>query len=216
MSTVWRAAVAVACLVMLTDAVRAQSEYTTWSAKQATAIGTGAYVRGRVGGLFDGRILKTERAYNYKLAATWMTPSVIRASARLVQLAERLSDQQTAALIAEAETANGTIVMVEIDPREGSGVIPNDWAAFLEPLTNGAHGKPVRGVEVPKLREVKALAGVLRRNYDYDRFWVVFPLKHEDGEAVLPVNFSEAQLTVRIHDREGTVRWPAQVMRRSL
>jgi len=215
MRSPWFVAVTVVCLATSSHALRAQSEYTTWSAKQATAIGTGAYLQGRVGGLFDGRILKTERAYNYKLAATWMTPSVIRASARLVQLAERLSDQQTAALIAEAEAQNGTVVMVEIDPREGSGVIPNDWAAFLEPIANGAHGKPVRGVDTPKLRDVKALAGVLRRNYDYDRFWVVFPLKHDDGEAVLPANFAEAQLTVRIHEREGTVRWPAQVMRRA-
>ena len=214
MRTVGRAALAVACLTALTYGLHAQEEYSTWSAKQATAIGTGAYVQGRVGGRFDRRVLKTERAQNYKLAATWITPSVIRASARLIQLAERLSDQQTAALIAEAETQDGTVVMVEIDPREGSGVIPNDWAAFLEPITNGARGKPVRGVDTPKLRDVKALAGVLRRNYDYDRFWVVFPLKHEDGEAVLPGNFSEAQLTVRIYDREGTVRWPAQVMRR--
>ena len=143
-----------------------------------------------------------------------MTPSVIRASARLIQLGGRLSDQETAALITEAEATNGTIVMVEIDPREGSGVIPNDWSAFLEPITNGKHGRAVRGVEVPKLRDVKALAGVRRRNYDYDRFWVVFPLKHEDGEEVLSADFSEVQVTVRIHDREGTVRWPSQVMRR--
>jgi hypothetical protein len=214
MRTMVRAVLAVACLSGVTSLLNAQVEYSTWTAKQATAIGSGAYVQGRVGGRFDGRILKTERAQNYKLAATWMTPSVIRASARLIQLAERLPDQQTAALIAEAEKHNSTVVMVEIDPREGSGVIPNDWAAFLEPITNGVHGKPVRGVDTPKLRDVKALAGVLRRNYDYDRFWVVFPLKHEDGEAVLPANFSEAQLTVRIYDREGTVRWPAQVMRR--
>jgi hypothetical protein len=214
MKTLWRAATAVAYLATLASGVRAQAEYSTWSAKQATAIGAGAHVQGRVGGLFDRRVLKTERAQNYKLAATWMTPSVIRASARRIQLAERLSDQQTAALIAEAEAQSGTAVMVEIDPREGSGVIPNDWVAFFEPITNGTHGKPVRGVDTPKLRDVKALAGVLRRNYDYDRFWVVFPLKHDDGEAVLPANFSEAQLTVRIYDREGTVRWPAQVMRR--
>lgn len=93
-------------------------------------------------------------------------------------------------------------------------MIPNDWAAFLEPVTNGVRGRPVRGTEIPKLRDVKALAGVRRRNYDYDRFWVVFPLKHDDGTAVLPAEFSEALLTVRIHDREGTVRWPEQIMRR--
>ena len=40
---------------------------------RAQAIGKAAYVQGRVGGIFDTRILKTERSYNYKLAATWMT-----------------------------------------------------------------------------------------------------------------------------------------------
>lgn len=55
---------------------------------------------------------------------------------------------------------------------------------------------------------MKALAGTLRRNYDYDRFWVVFPLTHEDGAAVLPKDAVSAELAVRIYDREGKVKWP--------
>lgn len=96
--------------------------YLAWSADDAQSIGARAYRRGRVGGFVDGRLLKTERAYNYKLAATLLSPDVIRATARLHQLRSRLSPEQTRELVAEAERAGGIVVMVEIDPREGSGI----------------------------------------------------------------------------------------------
>ena len=178
----------------------------SWSAAQAESVGKAAYQRGRVGGIFDTRILKTERAYNYKLAATWLTPDVIRATARLAQLRSRLSDDETRALVAEAEAVGDTVVMVEIDPREGSGVIPNDWEAVLEPKDRPALG--VRGTVRSELRDVKALAGVLRRNYDYDRFWVTFPLKQQDGTALFSDRDAKAELVVRIVNKEGRVDWP--------
>ena len=52
------------------------------------------------------------------------------------------------------------------------------------------------------------LAGVRRRNYDYDRFWVVFPLRHADGAPLFDADTNEAELVVRIADREGRVKWP--------
>lgn len=179
--------------------------YLTWTAKQAEAIGTSAYRRGRVGGILDLRMLKTERSYNYKLAATWMTPDVVRATARLLQLRSRLPESETRALVAEAEAIPGTVVMVEIDPREGSGVIPNEWEAFLQP--KGGPSRAVRGIVTPRLRDVKALAGVLRRNYDYDRFWIVFPLQSEAGP-LFTASDRMAELVVRIYDKEGRVEWP--------
>lgn len=188
-----------------TRGARAEEAYLTWTAKQAEAIGTNAYRRGRVGGIFDTRMLKTERSYNYKLAATWLTPDAIRATARLLQLRSRLSDDETRALVAEAEAISGTVVIVEIDPREGSGVIPNEWEAFLQPKDRPAQA--VRGTVTPRLRDVKALAGVLRRNYDYDRFWVVFPLQ-QGGGPVFTSSDRMAELIVRIHDKEGRVEWP--------
>jgi len=118
-------------------------DYLIWSARQAETVGTSAYRRGRVGGFFDGRMLKTERSYNYKLAAASLTPEVVRATARLLQLRSRLSNDETRTLVAEAEAMAGTVVMVEIDPREGSGVIPSDWEAFLQP--KGAAARAVRG-----------------------------------------------------------------------
>jgi hypothetical protein len=126
-----------------------------------------------------------------------------------MQLAERLSDEEATSLVAEAEKAGGTVVMVEIDPNEGSGVIPNDWTAFLQAeVPEGDTARAVRGQDTPKLREVKALAGVLRRDYAYDRFWVVFPLTHADGKPLFAAGDTEAELVVRITGREGRVRWP--------
>jgi hypothetical protein len=201
------------CVVLLAGATLAAQDtsetWLRWSAAQAQTIGKAAYVQGRVGGIFDTRILKTERSYNYKLAATWMTRDVIWATARTLQLTGRLTDDETRALIADAQQPNHTVVIVEIDPREGSGVIPNDWSAFLQAhVPEGVAPRAVRGQDTPRLREVKALAGVLRRNYDYDRFWMVFPLTHADGKPLFSSSDTQAELVVRITDREGRVRWP--------
>jgi hypothetical protein len=197
------AAVSVAGL----SAQAASDGWLAWTAARAQAIGRAAHVQGRVGGIFDTRFFKTERSYNYKLSATWLTADVIRASARLLQLNSRLTEDEARALVAEAEAVSGTVVMVEIDPREGSGIIPEDWVAFLQPAES-AEPRAVKGESRPNLREIKALSGVLRRNYDYDRFWVVFPLRRADGAPIFPQEAVEAELVVRIADREGKVRWP--------
>jgi hypothetical protein len=141
-----------------------------------------------------------------RLAATWLTPDVIRAAARFAQLRDRLSAADTRALVADAEASGGTVVMVEIDPREGSGVIPNDWQAFLQP--KGRPEAAVRGTLSPRLRDVRALAGVLRRNYDYDRFWVTFPLTESGDQPLFLASDQDAVLVVRIRDQEGHVEWP--------
>lgn len=179
--------------------------YLGWTAPQAEGVGRQWYAKGRVGGLFDTRILKTERSYNYKLAATWITPEVVRAVARLLQLQRRQADDEARAMVKAGDAAGDTIVMVEIDPREGSGVIPNDWSAFLQP--KGRPERAVGGRLEPRLRDVPALAGVLRRNYDYDRFWMVFPLRTSDGQPLFRSNDLEAELVVRIYDREGRIAW---------
>jgi hypothetical protein len=49
---------------------------------------------------------------------------------------------------------------------------------------------------------------VLRRNYDYDRFWVAFPLVGSDGAPLVAEAAARATLVVRIHDKEGRVEWP--------
>lgn len=185
-----------------------EEDYLSWDAKHAKAVGRSMRANGQVGGA-DWRVIRTDRSYNYKLRATWLTPEVIRATARLTQLSQGLSDEQTRALVAEAEAVQGTVILVEIDPREGSGVIPQDWTAMLRPRAEGAEpSRSVRGTSVPKLRDVRALAGTERRDYAYDVFWVVFPLHTADGQPLFSQADREAELVVRIYDKVGRVRWP--------
>jgi hypothetical protein len=183
--------------------------FLSWSADEAVRIGRSMREDGRVGGFFDFRVIHTEHAYNYKLRATWLTPEVIRASARHQQLRLRLSSDQALALVAEAEAAAHTVIMVEIDPREGSGVIPLDWRAILQP--KGTKAEDLGGVEGasnPRFKNLKAMTGVVQRDYSYDVFWMAFPLVDGNGRRTLPDSAREAELIVGIHDKKGTVSWP--------
>ena len=185
--------------------------YLEWTEKQAVDTGKIMRSNGRVGGRLDTRILSREHSYNYKLRATWLTPEVIRATARLAQVRNWLSVEETLALVAEAEAAGDTVILVEIDPREGSGVIPRDWLSLLRPKRERETSAPSlrsRGTSVPKLRKLKGLAGVMPRDYDYDVFWVVFSLVSASGEALFLSSAREAELVVRIRDKEGRVHWP--------
>jgi hypothetical protein len=182
--------------------------YLSWSAEQAMDAGKSWRANGRVGGAFDMRVIHTEHSYNYKLRATLMTPEAIRAAARLEQLRLRLTDEQTRALVAEADAPDRIVALVELDAREGSGVIPLDWRAAIRPkgAREGA-AQEVVGVNTPKLRNVKALAGVARRDYAYDIFWLVFPLKDEKGGPTLPPSVDALELVVGIYNKEGRVSW---------
>jgi hypothetical protein len=206
-------------LPVITVGVRAQetadsNAYLHWSQQEAESVGKSTYHDGKVGSrvLFvwlgvDTRGLKTERSQNYKVRATWFTPEVIRASARSAQLKDRLTDKETQALVAEAEAVNGTVIMIELDPNEGSGVIPLNWSAFLQPKGNINPNEAVRGVQMPDLRKARAFQGVQQRNYDYEQFWVAFPLIRDDGNIIVGSDKNELELVVRIYDREGTVTW---------
>jgi len=196
------------------------NEYLHWPRQQAESVGKSTYHDGKVGSRlypWDTRLLKTERSQNYKLRATWFTPEVIRASARWAQLQSHLTDKETEALVSEAEAAGDTVVMVEIDPNEGSGVIPLDWEAFLQPKGKAGRNDGVRGVEKPELRKLRGLQGVMQRNYDYDRFWVAFPLVRDDGQVLVSPTENEIELVVSIYNREGAVSWaiPASIRSRT-
>jgi hypothetical protein len=191
-----------------TIAVAVESGYLQWSLAQAEAVGDSTYRSGKVGARFDSRALKTERAINYKLRATWFTPEVIRASARKIQITTRASDDETRKLVTSAEATGGTVIMVEIDPNEGSGVIPGDWEAFLQPQGSlSDSNSAVLGKSSSELREVRVLQGVRQRNYDYDRFWIVFPLTRSDSSQLFPNSANSAELIVRIHNKEGRITW---------
>lgn len=183
-----------------------QDSYLALEAKHARKLALSTRIKGQVGGSFDLRIRSTDRSYNYKLRATWMTPEVIRANARLLQLSQRLTEEQAKMLVAEAEDVQGSVVMVEIDPREGSGVIPRDWRASLQPRGNDAAS--VGGALSPDLRDVPALAGAARRDYSYDLYWVVFPLAAPGGTPLFGPDDKEAELVVQIYNKVGKVHWP--------
>ena len=183
----------------------ADTKYLSWNSNAIDSITKKFRVNGQVGGSFDFRVRSTEHSYNYRLRATWFTPEMIRASARHWQSRERLSSEQTQALVAEAEGAGDTVIMVELDPREGSGIIPSNWVAVFR--GKGSQTE-VKGTVSPSLRSAKALSGTLPRDYAYDVFWVVFPLRDEKVSPVLPNSASEAELVVAIYNKEGKVTWP--------
>lgn len=183
-----------------------QEKYLSWSEEQAIEIGKTMRVSGKIGSRFAFRGLHTERAVNYKLRLTWLTPEVIRATARLHQIKNRLTDDQTRALVAEAEAAGDTVVMVELDPNEGSGIIPSDWRIFLQPVGHKPESRgAISGIKSPHLEKVKALSGVVRRNFDYDVFWVVFPLVDENKVGLLPDGISSVELMLGIQNQEERV-----------
>jgi hypothetical protein len=181
----------------------------TWSPKQAEAIIQKMLVKGRVPGSRGASLLNTSQAKSYKLRALWVTPEVIAASARMIQLQERLTEEQTRALVEEADLPGYTIILIDLDPDEGSGVIPPDWITFLQPKGVAADsGRAVRGLEKPGFSEKKALARVMRRDYAYDRLWVQFSLETDAGAALFSSSDQEAELIVQIRGREERVKWP--------
>lgn len=206
--TCFAASVILLASITLTSAQSADDAYLTWTASQADAIGKTTRQTGKAGGNFKIRIISTNKAINYALRATLMTPEVIRASARVIQLRDRLSDEQTRKLVAEAESVGHLVIMVEINPNEGSGVIPLDWRVILQPkdLPAGLPGA-ITGSKEPQLRRMPVMAGLFGRNYEYDVFWVSFPLVDEKRVPLISPDLSEIQLIVGIYESEGSISW---------
>ena len=184
-------------------------DFLSWNEKEAVKYGEVWRVNGRIGGYFDTRILSTDKSFNYKLRATLMSPEAIRATARFEQIRNSLTNEETLDLVAKAESENSLVIVVEVDPREGSGVIPNDWRGLLQ--TSKAMGessnRTIRGLKKQSLREVTALKGVAKRDYNYDVFWITFPLKDENGKPYWTTVPAEIELVVGIYNKEGRVVW---------
>ena len=187
----------------------ADDSYLSWPHDRAEALARSTRSRDSAGqSWWDTRGTKTERSLRYKVAATWMTPEVVRATARVLQLRASLTADGAKALVAEADREGETTIMIDIDPHEGSGVIPLDWQAWLGPYADGKGiDGTVAGTATPRLRDVRALNGIDRRDYAYDRFWMVFPLKNAEGRPLFGPNAVEAELIVRIYDKEARVKW---------
>lgn len=150
---------------------------------------------GRVGKVMNMRGLHTERSFNYKLRVTWISPECRAANARIEQLRRGLDDVKTAAML---KSEFGPFVfLVELDPREGSGVIPKDWSVHLKP----AAGDSVEG-RVVDLRDNPVFQGVRPRDYDYDQFWIYF-----DTNDQLRPELRSFEVTVRIYNDKGRVQF---------
>ncbi len=192
-----------------TDQSMPVDEFLQWDFNQAKSIALAERVSGKVGKSLDFRINSTDRSYNFKLRATWLTPKTIQALARLSQIAQALSNAETREMIAAGMSSGDIIIQVEIDPREGSGIIPSDWVALLGPRrADSASPRVVRGLNSPKLRELPSLAAVPPRDYSWELFWLVFTSKAEDGQPLFSPSDSEAELAVRIQGKVGKVMLP--------
>lgn len=191
-----------------TGSASPNEDYLNWSLAQAERIGKSTIKEFRSGSSFDFRIMGQDKAFMYQVQITVFTPEVIRASARVHQIKNRLSADETRKLVAEAEAEGDLVAMVEIDPGEGSGVVPLDWRIFLQPpgFVPGSDGA-VAGGKAPYLRTVKAFSGVKRRDYEYDVFWVIFPLTNEKKESVLTDSMGSFEIMVGIYSKEGKTSW---------
>lgn len=184
-----------------------QDEFLKWDVKRAREIALSGRVNGQVGKSLDFRVTATDRSYNFKLRATWLTPTIIRALARIEQEAKALTAAETQKLVFDAMASGEIIVQIEIDPREGSGIIPSDWVALLGPRQlKQSTPRVVRGSSRPELRNLPALAAVPPRDYSYEVFWMVFPSIGPDGKRLFAPDDTEAELSVRIQGKVGKVR----------
>lgn len=196
------------CILAQNNTNSSKESYLSWSAQQATKIRESWRIKGRVGGFFDTRVLSTDKSFNYKLRATLMSPEAIRATARIEQINNQLSDKETNDLVVAGEKIKSLIVIIEIDPREGSGVIPNGWRAFLKPKDIEQNSNSaVRGIIRNDLGKITTLKGSVSRDYDYDIFTVEFPLSDEGGNPYWKTVPNEIELTVGIYNKEGRVSW---------
>lgn len=192
-------------------------DYLQWDLKKAESIGQSTIKKGSSGNSFDLRIMDQDKSFKYQLRATVFTPDVIRGSARALQIRNRLSAEETRLLVKEAEDAGDLVIMIEIDPAEGSGVVPLDWRVFLQPagFKPGNDGA-VAGIKSPQLKNVKVLRGTKNRDYEYDVFWVVFPLVNDKGVPVFSDAVQSFELFVGIYKKEGKITWqiPASMRER--
>jgi hypothetical protein len=181
--------------------------YLNWTQKQANDVGKSMRASGRVAGTGRG-IFNTEKSLSYKIRVTWISQEVIQAAARLQQIRSRLSDGETKEIVSKAEHIKGIAFLIEIDPDEGSGVVPSDWEAFLQPkrLEHGRNDA-VAGINNPALLNELAFSGVFPRDYNYDVYWVVFPLCTKEGKPLFTDADKEAELIVRIERKEGKIKF---------
>ena len=188
--------------LLLAALFRAEDDFLPWDARQAKAIALATRVDGQAGKSLDFRVTGTDRSYNYKLRATWMTPEVIRAVARLQQFASayRRGDPQAGG---GRRDRRRRVILVEIDPREGSGVIPSDWVALLGARPNRGPPRAPCAASAPRGCATSRRWPAARGAITPMRFsgWCSRP--GEDGQPLFSRRQRGRTVTVRIHGKEG-------------
>ena len=87
-------------------------------------------------------------------------------------------------------------------------MIPLDWHSTLRPKgVKDDSPLEIGGTDTPALRHVKALTRVGPRDYAYDVFWVVFPMRNKQGKLIWETAPDEIELVVGINDLRGRVSW---------
>jgi hypothetical protein len=186
---------------------------TDWNAipeKQARETMLAMRTKGQVGGSWDLRVTGTDRSYNYKLRATWITPEVATAAARVLMLTKGISGEQAEEVAGAVATADAWFVFVELDPREGSGVIPREWISRFGLREN--ESRQAVGQALPAEGVWKSLMSAFPRDYSYDTFLLKFPKSAPGGVSLLEPG--EAELRVRIYNKQGRALWkvPASLL----
>jgi hypothetical protein len=185
--------------------------YKSVSEKQARNLINSARVNGRVGGAFDLRVTSTDRSFNYKLRATWITQDVASALARVLVAAKGVPEEKALSVLRALDDDDWYYFFVELDPREGSGVIPKDWVArFGSPAEPG---RAVVGEILPETEIWNLIASAFPRDYAYDVFLVRVAKKTGDRRTLENTD-SKAELTVGIYNKVGHVHWSVPEDRR--
>lgn len=55
---------------------------------------------------------------------------------------------------------------------------------------------------------MKVFRGVAKRDYEYDVFWVIFPLVDKNKRPILNDAVNSFELMVGIYKKEGKITWP--------
>ncbi len=123
----WHITVTAASALPEAAAAAADESWVNWTRSQAMDVAKPMRRTGRIGSVWATRGTHTERALNYHLRATWMTPDVIRAVARLQQLDRFLSAAETRQLVDEAESVGDTVILIEIPTKVPESYRGTGW-----------------------------------------------------------------------------------------
>jgi hypothetical protein len=196
-----RSAAIVATVAILTAAppaagrllAQADSNYLLWTPAQAEQIGLA--------------MRKAAQAGPYRVQATWLTPEVVRATARILQLREGLNVETTDDMVQQAEAAADTAVLIELSGPEAAQVTAGEIEASFTPA-GAAGGGPIPGTQAPGLEEVRAYRGVAPLSKESRAFWLAFKLPREAYVPVIPGSGRAVTLTLRVKGAAASVSWP--------